>query len=85
MLYGCCIEFAADLHQQLVASVPVCFACANFDQFVRIKTCFKFAKYGRSHAFVADSDYRAERVCPRSKGATLGRCENEQINLRGRL
>jgi len=85
VLYGRCIEFSADVHQQLVASVPVCFAYSNFDQFVSIKTCFQFAKYGRSHAFVADSDYRTERVCPRSKGASLGRCENEQINLRGGL
>jgi len=85
VLYGCRIEFAADLYQQLVASVPVCFACPNFDQFVRIKTCFQFANYGRSHAFVADRDYRAECVCPRSKGASLGRCKNEQINLRGRF
>ena len=83
MLHRRCIEFSADLRQQLVASVPVCFAYSNLDQFVRIKTCFQFANYGRSYAFVADSDYRAERVCPRSKGASLGRCENEQINLRG--
>ena len=85
MLYGRCIEFAADLHQQLVARFPVCFARPNFDQFVRIKTCFQFANYGRSHAFAPDSDYRAERVCPRSKSASLGRCENEQISLRDGL
>ena len=83
MLYGRRIEFAADLCQQLVASVPVCFACSNFNQFVRIKTSFQFANYGRSHAFVADSNYGTERVCARSKGASLDRCENEQINLRG--
>ena len=85
MLYRGCVEFSADLRQQLVAGFPACFACPNFYQFVRIKTCFQFANYGRSYAFVADSDYRVERVCTRSKGAPLGSCENEQMNLRGGL
>ena len=85
MLYGRGVELFADLHQQRVAGFPVCFACPNFDQFVRSKTCFQFANYGRSYAFVADSDYRVERVCTRAKGALLGRCENEQMNLRGGL
>ena len=85
MLYRRCVEFCADLHEQGVAGFPVRLACANLDQFVRIKTGFQFANHGRGQAFVADDEYGIERMCAGAKGAALGGCETEQMNLRSGL
>lgn len=85
MLYWRCVELFADLRKQFAAGVPVCFSCPHLDQFVRIKTGFQFAIYGRGQAFLADDDDWIERVRARAKGALLGRCEIEQMILRGGL
>lgn len=85
MLDRCRVEFFADLHEQGVAGFPVRLACAHLDQFVRIKAGFQFANYGRGQAFVADDNYGIERMCAGAKGAALGGCKTEQMDLRGGL
>jgi hypothetical protein len=60
------------LQEQGIPGFPVWFARADLDQFVRIETDFQFAKYGRGQAFVADDDYRVERMRTGAKGAPLG-------------